>query len=80
MSNNDSVFHSDPEILGGEPVFKGTRVPVNTLVDYLESGESINDFLEGFPSEKWEQVIQLPPRNKPSPSNWWKRCRRSKRK
>jgi len=43
------VFHPDPDIMGGTPVFTGTRVPVQNLVDYLEGGESIDDFLEGFP-------------------------------
>jgi uncharacterized protein (DUF433 family) len=52
-----AVFHSDPEIMGGTPVFTGTRVPVQNLVDYLEGGESINDFLSGFPTVKREQVI-----------------------
>jgi uncharacterized protein (DUF433 family) len=51
------VFHSDPQILGGTPVFTGTRVPVQNLVDFLEGGESIDDFLEGFPTVKREQVI-----------------------
>ena len=59
MSGNDSAFHSDIEILGGEPVFTGTRVPVKTLVDYLEAGETIDDFLEGFPSVTRAQVIQF---------------------
>jgi uncharacterized protein (DUF433 family) len=49
----------DPEILGGEPVFAGTRVPVRGLFDHLEAGESIEDFLEGFPSVKREQVIAV---------------------
>jgi uncharacterized protein (DUF433 family) len=48
---------SNPDVLGGTPVFAGTRVPVQTLLDYLEAGESINDFLEGFPSVAREQVI-----------------------
>lgn len=43
--------------MGGAPVFSGTRVPVQTLLDYLEAGESIDDFLEGFPSVTREQVI-----------------------
>ncbi|HEX8665595.1 MAG TPA: DUF433 domain-containing protein [Beijerinckiaceae bacterium] len=47
----------DPEIMGGTPVFCGTRVPVQTLLDYLEAGESIDDFLAGFPSVTREQVI-----------------------
>ena len=52
-----SVIVTDPEIMGGTPVFKGTRVPLQTLVDYLEGGESIHDFLAGFPSVKESQVI-----------------------
>ncbi len=45
------------DVMGGTPVFSGTRVPVQTLLDYLEAGESIDDFLEGFPSVSREQVI-----------------------
>jgi uncharacterized protein (DUF433 family) len=52
-----SVVHSDPDILGGTPVFAGTRVPVQTLLDYLEGGESIDDLLDGFPSVKREQIV-----------------------
>ena len=48
---------SNPDVLGGTPVFAGTRVPVQTLLDYLEAGESIDDFLEGFPSVARDQVI-----------------------
>lgn len=47
----------DPEILGGEAVFAGTRVPVRSLFDHLEAGETIEDFLEGFPGVSREQVI-----------------------
>ena len=54
-----SVIHSDPEILGGTPVFIGTRVPVQSLFDHLEAGDSIDDFLEEFPSVKREQVIAV---------------------
>ena len=54
-----SAFHSDPEILGGTPVFIGTRVPVRSLFDHLEAGGSIDDFLEGFPSVRREQVIAV---------------------
>jgi uncharacterized protein (DUF433 family) len=54
-----SVVHSDPEILGGTPVFVGTRVPLQNLIDYLEGGESIGGFLDGFPSVKREQVIAV---------------------
>src|SRR6266566_109540 len=48
-----------PDILGGTPVFAGTRVPVQTLLDYLEAGDSIDDFLEGFPSVSRDQVISF---------------------
>ena len=53
------VVVQDPEILGGEPVFVGTRVPVKSLFDHLEAGASIEDFLDGFPSVKRELVIVL---------------------
>ena len=49
----------DPEVLGGEPVFAGTRVPVKSLFDHLEAGDSIDYFLDGFPTVKREQVIAL---------------------
>ena len=52
-----SVISCNPDVMGGTPVFSGTRVPVQTLLDYLEAGESIDDFLEGFPSVNREQVI-----------------------
>lgn len=48
---------SSPDVMGGTPVFAGTRVPIENLLDYLEGGESIEDFLEGFPSVSREQVI-----------------------
>ena len=51
------IISSGPDVMGGTPVFSGTRVPVQTLLDYLEAGESIDDFLEGFPSVSREQVI-----------------------
>ena len=54
-----NILHSDPEILGGTPVFIGTRVPVGSLFAHLEGGQSIDDFLEGFPSVRREQVIAL---------------------
>ena len=54
-----SVIECDPEILGGTPVFCGTRVPVQSLFDHLEAGDSIEYFLEGFRSVKREQVIHL---------------------
>jgi uncharacterized protein (DUF433 family) len=51
------VIHSDPDILGGTPVFVGTRVPMKTLLDYLEAGDSLDEFLDHFPSVKREQAI-----------------------
>jgi uncharacterized protein (DUF433 family) len=53
------VISRDPQVMGGAPVFAGTRVPVQTLLDYLEAGDSINDFLEGFPSVTRDQVIDF---------------------
>ena len=57
--SKDEIINSDPEVLGGEPVFHGTRVPIKSLFDHLEAGDSIEDFLEGFPSVQREQVIAL---------------------
>jgi uncharacterized protein (DUF433 family) len=51
------VVCRDPEIMSGTPVFCGTRVPIQTLLDYIEAGETIDDFLEGFPSVTREQVV-----------------------
>jgi uncharacterized protein (DUF433 family) len=51
------VVSRNPEVMGGTPVFRGTRVPVQTLIEYLEAGETIDEFLEGFPSVTREQVI-----------------------
>ncbi len=51
------VIHSDPEILGGTPVFVGTRVPVQSLFDYLEGGETLDEFLRQFPSVKRDQAL-----------------------
>ena len=53
----EPLISSSPDVMGGTPVFAGTRVPVQTLLDYLEGGETIDDFLEGFPTVKREQVI-----------------------
>lgn len=52
-----SVIHSDPEILGGTPVFVGTRVPLKNLLDYLEGEHPLDDFLDDFPSVTREQVV-----------------------
>ena len=51
------VIHSDPEIQGGVPVFVGTRVPVKNLFDYLEAGDSLDDFLKSFPSVTRDQAV-----------------------
>ena len=51
------LIASSPDVLGGTPVFSGTRVPVQTLIEYLEGGETIDDFLQGFPTVTRDQVI-----------------------
>ena len=53
----ESIVTSSPDILSGTPVFAGTRVPVQALIDYLEGGETIDDFLTGFPTVSREQVV-----------------------
>ena len=55
----EPIVSRDPGVMGGTPVFYGTRVPLQTLLDYLEGGESIDDFLIGFPSVTREQVISF---------------------
>jgi len=50
MKHTEAVIHSDPEIMGGRPVFVGTRVPFQTLLDYLESGQPLAEFLDHFPT------------------------------
>ena len=57
MPTKPPVVHSDPEILGGTPVFVGTRVPVKNLFDYLEAGDPLDDFLNDFPSVTREQAV-----------------------
>ena len=54
---NKTVIHSDPDILGGTPVFVGTRVPLRNLIDYLERGHSLEEFLDSFPSVSREQAV-----------------------
>ena len=56
MTTN-SIIHSDPGILGGTPVFVGTRVPVKALYDYLEGGDSLDEFLNDFPSVSRDQAV-----------------------
>jgi uncharacterized protein (DUF433 family) len=53
------IVTSSPDVLSGAPVFAGTRVPVQSLIDYLEGGETIDDFLEGFPTVKRAQVVDF---------------------
>jgi uncharacterized protein (DUF433 family) len=57
MSTKAQVIQSDPDVLGGTPVFAGARVPVKTLVDYLEAGERLDEFLDHFPSVTREQAV-----------------------
>lgn len=57
MTSTSRIVHSDPDILGGTPVFIGTRVPIKTLLDYLEAGDSLDEFLDHFPSVSREQVM-----------------------
>ena len=57
MATLESVVHSDPEILGGTPVFRGTRVPVKNLLDYLAAGDTLDQFLDDFPTVKREQAV-----------------------
>ena len=54
-----AVISRDPEVMGGTPVFAGTRVPVQTLLDHIEAGDTIDQFLEGFPSVRREQVVRF---------------------
>jgi uncharacterized protein (DUF433 family) len=54
---NAPVIHTDPEILGGTPVFVGTRVPLQALIDYLEGGHPLADFLDDFPTVSREQAV-----------------------
>ena len=56
---NKALVTRSPEIMGGTPVFGGTRVPVQTLFEYLEAGDTVDDFLEGFPSVTRQQVLAL---------------------
>jgi uncharacterized protein (DUF433 family) len=53
------IVHSNAEIMGGTPVFTGTRVPLQNLIDFLEGGESLEDFLDAFPTVKREQALAV---------------------
>jgi uncharacterized protein (DUF433 family) len=57
MMRQSDIVHSDPGILGGTPVFVGTRVPIQSLFDYLEGGETLDEFLRQFPSVRRDQAI-----------------------
>ena len=57
MAKQPKVIHSDPDILGGIPVFIGTRVPVQNLIDCLEAGDTLEEFLDSFPSVTREQAV-----------------------
>jgi uncharacterized protein (DUF433 family) len=72
--NRTQIVHSNPEILGGTPVFVGTRVPVRTLLVYLEGGETLEEFLDNFPTVSREQAIAFLEESLPShadaPPRW----------
>ena len=57
MTHSNHITHSDPGILGGTPVCVGTRVPIQSLFDYIEGGETLDEFLRQFPSVKRDQAI-----------------------
>jgi len=57
VADINSIIHSDPDIHSGEPVFVGTRVPVRTLMDFIEGGDSLDVFLDNFPSVSREQAV-----------------------
>ena len=57
MTQLNQIVHRDPDILGGTPIFVGTRVPVQSLFDHLEGGDTLDEFLHQFPSVKREQAI-----------------------
>jgi uncharacterized protein (DUF433 family) len=59
MRTEQLPIHSDPEIMGGTPVFVGTRVPVQTLLEYLEAGDPLDDFLDDFPSVTRDQAVAV---------------------
>lgn len=54
---SESVIHRDPENLGGTPVFRGTRVPIRNLIAYLEAGDTLDKFLDAFPTVTREQAV-----------------------
>ncbi len=58
MTAASTIIHSDPDILGGTPVFVGTRVPVTTLLDYLKAGDALDEFLDDFPSVSRDLAVE----------------------
>ena len=58
MASNNGIIVRDPEILGGTPVFRGTRVPFQTLLDYVEGGETLDEFLDDFPTVTREAAVR----------------------
>ena len=59
MASSDNVITRDPDVLGGTPVFRGTRVPFQALLDYVEGGQSLNDFLDDFPTVTRETAVRV---------------------
>ncbi|MEG3908240.1 DUF433 domain-containing protein [Microcoleus sp. w2-18bC1] len=59
MTSTLPIIHSDPDILGGNPVLIATRVPIETLLDYLEAGDSVDEFLDHFPSVSGDRAISV---------------------
>jgi uncharacterized protein (DUF433 family) len=59
MTQLEQIVHKDPEILGGTSVFRGTRVPIRSLFDYLEGGDTLDEFLRQFPSVQRKQAVAL---------------------
>jgi len=57
MTKTSAIVHSDPDILGATPVFVGTRVPVRTLFDYIAAGDSLDEFLDHFPTVRRDQAV-----------------------
>ena len=75
MADLKAIIHSDPEIHSGDPVFVGTRVPVRTLLDYIEGGDSLDVFLDNFPSVTREQASPFSKRQLELP---WRRSRETR--
>jgi uncharacterized protein (DUF433 family) len=59
MPSLKKIIHSDPDVLGGTPVFVGTRVPVRTMLDYLSAGDTLEEFLDHFPTVTREQAVAV---------------------